>query len=68
MISSLAIQDGIEEFCRCPLDLVQPEAISNPVSSGSGLLLVLEYYGYAIEFEPVLHRLFTGLTTRRVLI
>jgi len=36
--------------------LDQPEAISSSVSSGSGLLLVLEYHGYAIEFEPVLHR------------
>jgi hypothetical protein len=45
-----------KNFVVAPLDLDEPEAISSPVSSGSGLLLVLEYHGYAIEFEPVLHR------------
>ena len=48
--------DGVKNFLISPLDLDEPGAISTPVSSGSGLLLVLEYHGYAIEFEPVLHR------------
>jgi hypothetical protein len=39
-----------------PLDLGKHEAIFTPVSSGSGLLLVLEYHDYAIEFDPVLYR------------
>jgi hypothetical protein len=39
-----------------PLDSDEHEAISCSVSSRSGLLLVLEYHDYAIEFEPVLHR------------
>jgi len=36
--------------------LDEHEAISTRVPIRSGLLLVLEYHGYAIEFEPVLHR------------
>jgi len=45
-----------KNFVVAPLDLNCPEAISTPVSSRSGVLLVREYHGYAIEFEPVLHR------------
>jgi hypothetical protein len=54
--SPLSDSEAWKNFLIPPLDLDEHGAISTPVSSGSGLLLVLEYHGYAIEFEPVLHR------------
>jgi hypothetical protein len=56
MVLSVPVRRGRENFPGFPLDLDEHEAIYLSVFSGSGLLLVLEYHDYAIEFEPVLYR------------